>query len=207
MKTLEILKSELSALIDKLRATYGTAESDSILEKIRAKEAEIEEAKIIQVLARVNREQEELRNTAKQVWECEQPENDITTNDGSFHAVKVRKYPNLAALKYPRATWKNGKLWEIEIGRKRFQMFEYVDNTRPATFEDFLRLNSIMQAELSLEAFKEIEAQNAAANAEFQAAVKKLDATREKLGISALNYYGLFAQRSAGHIYEYTANI
>jgi len=207
MKTLEILKTELSGLIDILRGTYGTEEHKSILEKIRAKEAEIKEAKMIQVLARVNREQNELRTAAKQVWECEQPETDITTNDGSFHAVKVRKYPNLAALKYARATWKDGKLWEIEIGRKRFQMFQYSDNTRPATFEDFLRLNSIMPEELTLEAFKEAEAQNAAANAEFQAAVKKLEATRGKLGVSALNYYGLFAQRSAGHIYEYSPNI
>jgi len=207
------LETEKRALIDKLRGPDGRKE-ETILNQIRAIEGQIKDAQLILKLNRVNREQSDLRQAAKQAWECEQPESDITTNDGSFHAVKVRKYPKIAALQRASGTWKDGRLTKIHIGRTSFEMFrtkfiaygQPYEYTRPETFEDFLALNKIMQDDLSFEQYTEIIAKNEAINAEFKEAIKKFDGQKAKLGISALSYYGLFAQENAGHTYQYRPN-
>jgi len=211
MKNSEELKAEKDLLINEFREAKDPT---TYLPKIRAIEAKIKEAKTVELLARINRQQDELRATAKAVWECEQPETDITNSDRYFHATKVKKYPKLAALEYARATWKDGRITEIETGRKEWRMFttkhEYnkpTEYTRPETFEAFLELNSVMREPITLEQFKEIAAKNEANNAEFKAAVQRFSVQKDALKIHSLTYYGLFGQQNAGHISEYTPNI
>jgi hypothetical protein len=205
MKTIDQLQQENRNLISNLRGTDGRKET-SVLEQIRANEAEIKNLKRAELLANVNAKQGRLRDFARQAWEAEQPETDITTNDGSFHATKVKKYPKLAALKYASGKWENGQLSELRINGNRFYMVRHTDKVRPFDFADFLNLNNIMAQDITLEEFTEIEAKNNAANAEFEEAKKRFEAAKSAIGMSALSYWGLFGQRNAGHVYEYSGN-
>lgn len=215
MKTLETLQTELNGLLTELRnpANYQKNKEDGLLDKIRAVEAEIKGLKRVQLLENVNRDQNKLRELARLVYDCEQPTEDITTNDGDFHKTKVKKYPKLAALaasEYIRATWKDGYITEIKSGRNTFYMFKTAYNygqptqyTKFETFEAFLNQNSIMIEPLTIEQFNETCAKLEAANNLLDEQIKAYEQTREALNISGLSYWGLMGQQST-HLYKYT---
>ena len=206
---IENLHAEQRKLIDNITAKN----SNSSMERKKEIDTLIKNEKLAILLNNINDKQSKLRELAKKIWECEQPEADITTNDGSFHAVKVRKYPNLAALKYVRAEFENNRLTVIKIDGFRFNMFranykygEPTTYTRPETFDDFLKLNSIMPQPLALPEFQEIISANEVINDNLKTAFKTAENEREKLNISGLNYFGLFGQHSE-HVYTYTPNV
>jgi hypothetical protein len=211
MNTLETLKAEKAKLVEILRADF--TQRDDVFLKIKDIDAQITQAERVKLIENVNAKQKRLRDIAAQVWECEQSDKDITNSDGSFHAVKVKKYPKLAALQYASATYKDGLITEMRVNGERFQMFntkhehgQPTQYTRPESFIAFLELNSIMTEDMTIEIFNAIAAKCAEINAEFKEAVKKFDNQKDSLNMSALSYWGLFGQQNAGHIYEYTPN-
>lgn len=212
-RTIEQLRADKSELLAKFRATRADGDNDAIIEQLNAIENQISLQQRAELLAKVNREQAAKRTEAAKVWECEQPEVDITTNSREFHAVKVKKYPKLAALTYARAKFEDGKMIELETGREKFRMFhtEYKSGepnkyTRPASFEAFLELNNIMLQDMTETEFEAIVEANKAINAEFQAAAAKFSKQKSDLNMHSLSAWGLFSQHNAGHNYEYTVN-
>jgi hypothetical protein len=210
MKTVSELKNEIHSLWNQLTAIN----QDEIVLKIKAIEQEINETRIIDKLKNTNAEQSRLRELAVLAWNAEQPTEDITANSGRFHTTKVKKYPNLAALPYCTAEFKEGQIRELRINGIRFCMVrsEYVSGqptkyTRPDSFSDFLKLNSITEQDIDLSDFKKIIAEVDQINAEFKEAVKKFDSQKSSLNMYFLSHIGLFKQQNAGHIYEYSANL
>lgn len=208
----QALKAQRAELINQIRDVKNIENHDELLKQINGIDAQIKNAARLELLERVNREQAEKRELAAKVWQCEQPDTDITCNDLTFHSTKVKKYPNLAALQYARGKFEDGKLTEISVGREKFRMYaakyEYnkpTEYTRPDTFEDFLKLNGIEPAPLTIEQYSELISKAEAANEQFQKAVKEFD--RQKDALNLYRYYsiGLFEQQNAGHIYEFRA--
>jgi hypothetical protein len=210
MKAISELKNEINNLWNQLTAIN----QGEIVLKIKAIEEEINETRIFDRLKSTNAEQSRLRELAVLAWNAEQPTEDITTNSGQFHATKVKKYPNLAALPYCTAEFQDGQIKELRINGVRFSMVrsEYKTGqptkyTRPETFGDFLKLNSITEQDIQLSDFKKMIAEVEQINAEFKEAVKKFDSQKTSLSMYFYSHIGLFKQQNAGHIYEYSANL
>jgi hypothetical protein len=210
MNTLiENLQIEKRTLLDNI----NNENHKEILIKARRIDADIKEQQKFLLLSNVNRKQDRLRKLALLVWECEQPLTDITNNDGSFHGVKLKKYPKIYALKFSSALWKNEKIMEFRLDGEKFYMFktkyEYgkLDvHTRPETFEAFLELNKIMRKELTMVQFNEAIEANDVINANLKLAIDAASEQRNNIKISSLNYFGLFGQRTE-HVYTYSPNL
>lgn len=207
MKTIEQLNQERKALID----TLGTStERKNVFEQINAIDAEIRKLNQLGLLDRVNKEQSQKRAMALQAWEAEQPTEDITTNDGSLHKVKAKKYPKLAAIPYFRAQFKDGILFEISTGRETFQMYrtkyEYGKPntyTRPETFNDFLDLNGIQPETITIDAYLDFENKLNEANKALEDAIKEYENKRNELKVYKFQNIGLVEQSNT-HLYKYT---
>lgn len=207
---IEKLQNEIKNLVN----SKDWFTNENKVQKVKDIEAEILNIKYLERLNAVNRDQQRKRELAKIAYEAEQPETDITTNSGEFHATKVKKYPKLATIKYLTAKFKDGKYIQLTINGERFCMFtekhEYnkpTEYTRPATFEEFLKLNSIAPADITIHEFKAMDEKVKEINKEFQDAVKKFDQQKKDLNLYFYSHLGLFKQGNAGHIYEYTPNI
>lgn len=201
--------------IEQLQATNRELMQDipANLNKIRANDEKIKQLKRSELLTRVNNDQRRKREIALLVWNCEQPDHDITCNDGSFHSTKVKKYPNLQSLQYARAKWEEGHLTVISVSSEKFNMYhaKYEYNkptvyTRPESFEEFLKLNNIMLADMTLDQLNDIEQRNQQAIDEYKKAIEKFDKTKAELNLYSLSSWGLFSQRNAGHVYEFNIN-
>lgn len=205
---IEKLKSEERQLIDKL-----TRENkEDIYPKLDAINKEITKQKRLALLDKVNARQTRLRELARQAWEAETPTNDITTNDGSFHATKVKKYPKLSALKYAYAKFQDGLMTELRINGEKFNMYavkyEYSkpnEYTRPKTFDEFLQLNHIMAKDMTLPEFEALIEANKKINETLESAIKAASAAREKLNMYSLSAWGLFNQRTE-HVHPFEPN-
>lgn len=208
MNNLQELETEKRAL----HAELNTAtEVEVVIKKLHENEKKITALRITQMLERVNREQAAKREEAAKVWECEQPTEDITTNDGSLHKVKARKYPKLAALPYVRINFKDGHATEITTGRNKFYMYaskyEYnkpTEYTRPATFDEFLKLNSIQKEDISAKQFEKFSNELEAASVAVKAAIAQYDNKRTKLDCYQMQNLGLVNQSNT-HFYLYEA--
>jgi len=210
MKNLQQLKEEKRELVNQLR--IDGSDEQKLFARIKHLETQIKDAERIELLQRVNMEQARKRELAIIAWECEQPTEDVTTDNGSLHKTKVRKYPKLAASGCYHVEWKDGRITELKIGGERFTMhrtkYEYGkpnQYTRPASFNDFLELNSIMQKDLTIEEFNEAAQKVEDANREVKAQMEAYKRKIETLGIYSLSHFGLFGQ-NAEHFYTYSAN-
>lgn len=211
------MNAQIEALQEEIKQIVNSKSwfiDEKNVSKVKAIEAEISNIRYSQKLAGVNREQQRKRELAKLAYEAEQPETDITTNNCEFHQTKVKKYPKLASIKYLTAKFKDGKYIQLTINGERFYMFtekhEYNKPTeyfRPETFEEFLKLNSIAPADITIDEFKAMDEKVKEINKEFQEAVKKFDQQKKDLNLYFYSHLGLFKQGNAGHIYEYTPNI
>lgn len=210
METLQELKDKKNELINDWRKSpILESKSYSEIKDIEIKIKNLERKKMID---EVNAKQTRLRELALQAYECEQPAEDVTTNDGYFHKTRVKKYPKLAALQYARAEVKDGKITEVRINGERFQMFstkhEYgkpTEYTRPGTFEDFLRLNCIMVEDLTVEKFNELSKELQKANDKLHKEIEAYRQTRSILEIHKFQHWGLISQ-NAEHLYTYSPN-
>lgn len=207
-QTKEQLISEKNALLASLRADNH----DEILTLLKANETTLKEINKAELLSQVNTKHSRLRELARQAFECEQPTEDITCADGSFHKTRVKKYPKLAALQYAYAKWEDGKIIRLTINGEKFTMYqgkyEYnkpTEYTRPETFAAFLELNSIAPADITIEEYNGITAKLNALNSQLKEDIAKYQKGLESLSYHSLNYWGLIGQHDL-HVYEYTPN-
>jgi len=117
------IKAESAELLNLLRSNYKQDEADQIVKKLNALEAEKKQVQRIETLSQVNMKFARIRGIAMQVWECEQPTEDITCNDGTLHKVKARKYPILASIPYLYVSFKDGVLLDITSNGEKFRMY------------------------------------------------------------------------------------
>jgi len=106
---LSIKLNQLQTELGKKIGNYSESEIDILVDEIRTLEAEIKQDQKIKQLETVNRQQKEHRDFLKDVLSLEIPKEDITTNSGDFHAVKIKKYPQILAFQkkyeYARLNW------------------------------------------------------------------------------------------------------
>lgn len=207
-KTVEQLKEEKRILLSKL----GPKNHDEILALLRVNEKEIKELSMVELINKVNAKYSRLRELARQAYECEQPTEDITCNDGSFHKAKVKKYPKIASLQYCSAKWEDERITVLRINGEKFTMYSAkyehgkpTEYSRPVSFQDFLQLNHIPIEDITISQYNEITEKLEALNEQLQADIEKY-----KNGLKSLNYYsldcwGLISQHPL-NLYEYTPN-
>lgn len=211
-KTKEQLLAENQQLINsfdgKSRANVG-----DIMKVIKANQAIIKELDKVTLLRGINTKYSRLRDMALQAYECEQPTEDITTNDGSFHKTKLKKYPKIAALQYASAKWDDNRLLTIRINGEKFTMFsaKYEYNketvyTRPATFSEFLELNSIPANDITIEQYNAMADKLTALNEKLQKDMESYKEGLKALDIHSLNHWGLVSQHNV-NLYEYLPTI
>jgi len=208
MKTKEQLQSEQILLINSINSDNY----DEISAMLKENERQLKEIKITELLNQVNNKYTRIREMAKQAWECEQPNEDITCADGSFHKTKVKKYPIIASLEYCRAKWEDNRITEIRINGERFTMYQakYEYNkettyTRPESFEAFLGLNSIPLKDITIDEYKAICDKLGALNEKLSKDIEEYKNGLNSLNYSSLNHWGLIGQHPL-HLYEYTPN-
>lgn len=207
-QTKEQLISEKNALLAKLNGNNH----DEIFALLKTNENALKDIARAELLRQVNSKETRLRELARQAYECEQPTEDITCTDGSFHKTKVKKYPKIAALQYASATWENNKITRLTINGERFNMFqskyEYgkeTTYTRPETFADFLKLNNIAPADITIEQYNEICDKLNVLNEQLKQDIEKYKTGLQSLNYSSLNYWGLIGQHNV-NLYEYIPN-
>ena len=213
MKTsVNTLKDQRAELVTALRSSYGASEMDTIAEQIRRVDAQIKTVKRAEMLSNHNAKQSKMRDLARIAWNCEQPTEDIFTNDGSPHKAKVKKYPNLAAVEYLRGKFKCGQLVEVSISGHSFQLgqFNYEYNkpdefTRFGTFSEFLKHNSIQESDLSVTQFNAICNELADAEQKLNEAIKAYELKKSVLNVYSLSHWGLLRQTSPS-LYTYEPN-
>lgn len=195
-----------------LRLSLTSENYDETLGKMKAIDKQITAAKIEKFLSDINSKQKRLRDAAALLWECEQPTEDITTNNGDFHKVKVKKYPKLAALKYAYGTFENNILYVISLNGEKFTMYQKKYNgnelptyTRPASFADFLELNVISKEDITMEQFTEIQTTIKAANEELKKQIDNYGAKMDSLKAYSLECINLVSKQCQ-HVYTYRTN-
>lgn len=207
MKTLETLKEEKTKLINSLK--IGATGEDEIFEQIRNIEDQIKQQKRIELINKVNREQARKRETALIVWNCEEVFEDITTENGSFHKTKVKKYPKLARLSYVRGTFKDGRIVELTHGGERFTMYKTKHEynkpdqyTRPESFTAFLELNRIMLNEITPEEFNSNAQEIEEAKKLLEKQIEDYKTRLKAIDIHNLEEWGMITT-SANHLRTY----
>lgn len=207
MRTIEQLKEEKTQLISQLR--IGATGEDKIFEQIRTIEDQIKQQKRIELINKVNREQASKREHARALWSCEEVLEDITTENGSFHKTKVKKYPLLASLQYIKAKYKNGRLLEITYQGETFKMYhtayEYGkpdQYTRPESFTAFLELNRIMTKDITLEEFNNNAREIEEAKKELEKQIEDYKTRLKAIDIHNLEEWGMITT-SANHLRTY----
>jgi hypothetical protein len=204
----EALKAQIREIVSSYKLTDATVKD--YLSEIRKLEQELKEVERAELLNGVNAKQSKLRAAALLLWEAERPSEDITTNDGSLHKVKAKKFPKLAALDYLRLKFDNGQYIEANLNGQSFRMAkirsyygkpnEYKDF---ADFNEFLEYNNIMTAEMTRAHFDNICIELEEANKMLDEAIKNYREERTRLNISSLQHWGLMGQ-SALHEYKYS---
>lgn len=205
-------KEQLTAERNELISQLDKKNPKETLALLKENENKLKELARIELIKGVNSKYTRLRELARQAYECEQPGEDITTSDDSFHKTKVKKYPKLATLQYAYAKWEDGRMTQLRINGEKFTMYrtkyEYnkeTEYTRPETFGEFLDLNSIPQKDITIEEYNGICEKLALLNEQLKKDIEKYNQGLNGLNYSSLNYWGLIGQHNV-HLYEYTPN-
>lgn len=207
--TKEQLLAEKKELCNKLDANTHK----EVLLLLKENEIAIKELDKIDLIKKVNSKYSRLREIALQAYECEQPTEDITTNDGTFHKTKVKKYPKIAALQYASAKWEDNRITSFRINGEQFYMYatkhEYNKDTvytRPATFSEFLALNNIPEQDITIEQYNTMSEKLKQLNDKLQKDIEDYKNGLESLKISSLSYRGLAGQHNV-YLYEYLPTV
>lgn len=170
----------------------------------------LKDANITDLLSDINRKYQRKRELAEQAWKAEQPSEDITTDSGYFHKTKVKKYPILAALEYAHAKFENNKLTELTVNGEKFYMYrtksEYnkeTEYTRPDSYSDFLKLNNILEQDITPELYNEISGKLNLLNADIEKKIEEYKKELSDLKIHTYNYYGMISQNNT-NFYTYS---
>lgn len=210
--TLETLKAKKTELINGLRLD-GRKNYDSTVKKIRDIEKQEHELKVVQKINKLNAEQARIREYAKQAYEAEDVTEDIITNSGAFHAVKIKKYPKLASIQYCNPRFEDGRITRLNINGYKFQLYvekytsgQPTEYTKPATFEEFLELNGVLVKDITAEDYMNSFNRLQELNEQLEKDLEKYSNETKKLGIYSLQVLGLAAQRNK-NAYEYYMSV
>jgi len=203
---------DLQKELQNLRNILTSENYEEIRRKMKLIDNKITALRKEALLKGVNSNQKRLRDFALQAWEAEQPKEDITTNDGSFHKVKVKKYPKLEAMKYTTGIFKDGLLITLIINGEKFSMYrteynavEPEKHTRPNSFEDFLKLNNISKEDITLTQFEEISNKIKEQNEKMQKYIEDYKKEMEAINAYNLECWKLISRR-AEYLYLYNTN-
>lgn len=206
---IETLNSEKRELINQLRGNY---KESGLLEQIKAIEQQVQELEFLRLIEQKNAKYSKLRETAKQVFELERPILDIFTNDGYIHKTKGKKYPKLNALEYARFEYKNGFLNSVWTNGEQFRLTKTIYKTGEpdqieyfATFEEFLKENSIPLNDFKADELKQISEQLTKLNENLQNAIKEYKSGLNSLDSYSLEHWGLLSRRQE-YLYKSESN-
>lgn len=210
-KTKEQLTTERIQLIEMLRGNFKD-DGKETLALLKENETALKCIDRQGLIRNVNNKYTRLRELGRQAYECEQPSENITCADGSFHKTKVKKYPKIAKLQYAYAKWGNNRITRLTINGEKFEMYqsnyEYgkeTTYTRPETFEAFLNLNTIPIEDITIQQYNEMAEKLKALNDQLKADIERYKNGLSSLNYHSLSYWGLIGQHST-HLYEYTPN-
>lgn len=213
MNTVTLTKDELLAQKNELCNKLDANNHKEVLQQLKENETAIKELNKIDLIKKVNLKYSRLRDMALMAYECEQPTEDITTNDGSFHKTKVKKYPKIAALQYASAKWEDNRIVSFRINGEQFYMYqtkhEYNKDTvyiRPATFSEFLALNTIPEKDITIDEYNAMAEKLKELNTKLQKDMEDYKKGLEELKISSLSHWGLTGQHNV-NLYEYLPTI
>lgn len=192
---------KLSNLREQLRFTRGTADDaklDDLLNQIRSLEATIKKENKIAVLKRVNKQQAEHRAIITDLLALEFPTEDITTNDGNFHAVKIKKHPSIVEFmtKHPYARFKfeKGLYKSCSIGRDDYNLGKTIYNYgKEDEFKKFETLSEVCQwhgfleKEMTFSEFTKLETAILKESQRIKAEIKKSEEKIRSLNSHFLN--------------------
>lgn len=203
METIETLKARQSELLNRTKIVES-------LPELREIDTKLKHLKKVAGLDAINAKYARIRESAKQAYDTEKPEIDVTCNDGSFHKTKIKNYPKLAALQYTSVSKsKDNLILELRVNGERFDMYKAEYKNTETTyynfenFEDFLTYNSIPVKEITLSEYDQMAESLNAANLELELAIAKYETTRKDLKIHRFQNWGLVGQSNT-YLYKYS---
>ena len=165
-------------------------------------------------IKRVNKVQAEKREIITQLLSVEFPSEDIRTNDGNFHAVKLKKHPSLVAFMelHPHASfsydYKANIYNSCKIGGYSYTIYEPFYKDTETTYKRFTDLESSLQwhgillKEMTFKEFKKLETAIFKETARIKAEIEKSEKKLKDLNVYFLNNENLI-QRTDRRGYEY----
>lgn len=165
-------------------------------DKYNALQKQIADVKRLEHYTKVKTDNDRKRKQAERVWAVISqglPNEDITTNSGSLHSVKAKKYPHLVAGDV-RIQWDETR--NAYTKAAGYYTGHYIDNGLRYcdTLEDFLSVNNIEPEGMTFERFCEVEAKAMQLNAELDAAIKHYKSEIDRIGAASMQYLGYFRQ-------------
>lgn len=216
-RRLERLNNVLRKLQDEImeNRTMPEKDLDVLCEKIRKAEEKIRVSKKETILKAVNKKHKERKQILKTLLDTELPKEDITNNDGTFHASKIKKYPQIMALK-DRFDWLRLKIdgncntyIKVEIGRDSYDLVETIyksgepNEYKPfESFESALSYNRIRAKETTLKQFLSLEKKILKESKRIKEEVEKSYQKIKELDSYFLENENLITRRSSNY-YEY----
>lgn len=204
---IEALKAEREELRTQLRNEKHPKQWETIAEAMKAKDEQIKHARKLELIEEINAKHARMRANAARVWECEWPAEDITTANGEWHKVKIKKYPKLAALEYAYPFFDSGIMAGVSVNGVRFRLIKYNGTERIETFEEFLKINNIMPAPITFEQYEQINNALQTAEEKLKQAQKEYSDKMQELNVYTLAAYGLTTQCSGGTTYTHEMEI
>ncbi len=211
---MEHLKRKLNRLQEELcKELTELKDVKETIQEIRKLEKELKEKKQKAILKQVNKDHEKKRAILKDLFSVNFPDEDITTNDKSFHATKVKKYPNLSKYKYLYADIKrndeNQIFYEqITISGERFRLINYhyegtkVNYSYIDTFEELLKVNGIKVKPVKWTEFIKTQKATVRAAEKLKKAIEKYEDEMKKTDRYFFENCSLLS-RSSEKIYTY----
>jgi len=202
---------EQTALLDELKSTHDEQRVKAILSELKAIEAKETENKKRRQLEQVNKEHAQKRETLNALILCPMPVEDIRVSDGSFHATKIKKYPELQKLvegRYFRFEFAADCYHSAKDGRNRYSIWKPVYENQKTSYIPFdsfdaaCEFNGILPKELTFAEFQKIESAVIAESNRIKAEISKSQQKMSDLGVYMLSANNLL-RSSQSHITEY----
>jgi len=190
MNKIEDFQAKKRALLAQLREAGTIGKEDAVITEIRKLESAESLHKKTTQLDRVNKEQSERRELLRALMSIEMPTEDIRTQDGSFHAAKIKKYPELMELvntHYLRFEFEGG-VYHSAKGNDRFSILKPVYEgdkrtyTRFDSFNDACDFNGIMREHLTFEKFTKMEREIVTESERMKKEIEKSRETLKEMG-------------------------
>jgi len=205
--------TEQTALLDELRSVTTTDQrAKQIMAELKAIDAKQTEQRKREKLNQVNTDHAKKREILTALLSVPMPDEDIRVNDGSFHATKIKRYPELKALvdgQYLRFEFAANCYHTAKNSRERFSILEPTyeygkpDSYKPfESFEAACDYNGILPQEMTFAEFQRIESAVLAESERIKAEISKSQQKMRDLGAFTLSSNNL-VRTSQMHVTEY----